>query len=131
MAFLRLVEPPESDLSNVIHDLLHEAALLRIASVPPLAIVEINFPPFVALELQEFGPDFITVNALDRERRCLPVYLFPMRLKYIVPNTGLGPGNTPGSFEKVCQVIATIAAAALRDFWVIENREQTLGPPRI
>ena len=103
-------EPPDSDLSNLIRDLLHEAAVLRMGSVPPRAIVEINFPPFVALELQEIGPDFITVDALDRDRRCLPVYLFPMQLQWSVPNTGVGPGNTPESFQKICQVIATISS---------------------
>lgn len=124
-------DPPVSDIRGVIRHLLYEAALLRIGSIPPRAVVEINFPPFVALEFQEFAPDFVTVEAIDRDRKCLPVYLFPMQLEWIVPNTGVGPGNGITTFKQMCQVVAMMAAAALRDFWVIEDRERTLGPPRI
>ena len=124
-------EPPTCDVRRVTRDLLREASLWRIGSIPPKAFVQINFPPFVALVFEEIHPMWVMVEALDAQERSLPIYLFPRVQRWVSPNTGCGPSNNTESFVQIIEVLTAMAAAALRDFWVIEDRERTLGPPRI
>lgn len=123
--------PPEGDLRPLIKDLLREADLLRIGSIPPRAFVEINFPPFTMLVFEELSPAFVMVEALDANDRVLPIYLFPSSVQWAVPNTGCGPDGRSGSFDGVVNILVAMAAAAVRDFWVVEERDRVLGPPRI
>jgi hypothetical protein len=122
---------PTCDVGQVTRELLKEASILRIGSIPPGAFVEINFPPFVMLAFEEINPMFVMVEALDAQDRSLPVHLFPTLARWSVPNTGCGPLNDMESFKQVVEVLAAMSAAALRDFWVVEDRERTLGLPRI
>jgi Restriction endonuclease len=124
-------EPPTGDVSATIRGLLQEADLLRLGSIPTRAFVEINVPPFVCLVLDEVSPEFVMVEALDSHERALPIYLFPSVRRWTIPNTGCGPRNDVASFCEIANVIAAVAAAALRDFWVVEDRERVLGPPRL
>jgi hypothetical protein len=124
-------EPPKGDIGTTIRGLLQEADLLRLGSIPPTAFVEINVPPFVCLVFAEIGSEFVMVEALDAEDRALPIYLFPSVRRWTIPNTGCGPCNDIASFEEIANVIAAIAAAALRDFWVVEDRERVFGAPAI
>jgi HJR/Mrr/RecB family endonuclease len=124
-------EPPVGDVSATIRGLLQEADLLRIGSIPPTAFVEINVPPFVCLVLCEIGSEFVAVEALDSHDRALPIHLFPSVCGWTIPNTGCGPRDPIASFKEIANVIAVIAAAALRDFWVVEDREHVLGQPRL
>jgi Restriction endonuclease len=48
-----------------------------------------------------------------------------------MPNTGCGPDGKAASFDGVARVLVAMAAAALREFWVVEDRDRVLGPPRI
>ena len=123
--------PPEGDVRPLIKSLLQEADLLRMGSIPSRAFVEINFPPFVALVFEEVNPAFVLVEALDAHDRVLPIYLFPSACRWSVPNTGCSPDGQMASFDDVVRVLVAMAAAALRDFWVIEDRDRVLGPPRI
>jgi len=124
-------EAPTGDISQSIKLLLQEADLLRTGSIPPCAYVEINFPPFVALVFEEFGPYFIMVEALDATSRSLPLCLFPSMQSWSGPNAGAGPSGDIASFENVVEILAAMAAAAVRDFWIVEDRERVLGPPRV
>jgi|GEM_PF-4029278 len=123
--------PRLGELRITTRDLLHEAATLRTATVPDCAYVEINFPPFVALCFAELAPNFVIVEALTTDGKGLPVYLFPSSQQWQVAATGFGPDGRMTSFDQVAQVIALMTAAALRDFWIVEDRESTLTPPRI
>ncbi len=123
--------PPEGDLRPLIKDLLREADLLRVGSIPPRAFVEVNFPPFTMLVFEEINPAFVMVEALDANDRVLPIYLFPSSVQWAVPNTGCGPDGRIGSFDGVVNILVAMAAAAVRDFWVVEERDRVLGPPRI
>ena len=124
-------EPPLDDISPLIKSTLAEADLLRSGSIPTRAFVEINFPPFVMLVFEEINPAFVMVEALDSGDRVLPIYLFPTQRRWRVPNTGCGPDGKMTSFKSVVTVLVAMASAALRDFWVIEERERLLGPPQI
>ena len=124
-------DPPTGDLNETIRLLLQEAELLREGSAPPNAYVEVNFPPFVALVFGEVSSSFVMVEALDAHGRSLPIYLFPASEKWVAPTTGAGPDGRMASFEAMTRVAVAMAASALRDFWVIEDRERVLGPPRI
>lgn len=124
-------DPPKGDLDETIKLLLQEADLLREGSAPPNAYVEVNFPPFVALVFGEIDPSFVMVEALDAEGRGLPIYFFPANERWVVPTAGAGPDGRMASFEAMTRVAVAMAASALRDFWVVENRERVLGPPRI
>jgi hypothetical protein len=83
------------------------------------------------LVFEELDPAFVMVEALDAHDRVLPIYLFPSACRWAMPNTGCGPDGSPASFDDVVKVLVAMAAAALRDFWVIEDRDRVLGPPRI
>jgi hypothetical protein len=124
-------EPPLHDVKQITRDLLYEASALRKGSIPYNAFVEVNFPPFVALVFYELGCHFVLVEALDEKNRSLPIHLFPNSLRWTAPNTGCGPSDDYESFKQVRDVLVVISAAILRDFWVIEDRQGTLGPPRI
>lgn len=124
-------DPPEGDLDETIKLLLQEAELLREGSAPPSAYVEVNFPPFVALVFGEVSPNLVMVEALDAYSRALPICFFPASEKWVVPTTGAGPDGRMDSFATMTRVVVAMAASALRDFWVVENRERVLGPPRI
>jgi hypothetical protein len=124
-------EPPRGDVQQKTKDLLREACVLRIGSIPPKAFVQINFPPFVALVLEEARPYFVMVEALDKDNRSFPIHLFPYAIKWTAPITGCGPSDDDKSWEQVRDVLVVMSAAALRDFWVIEDRQRTLGPPRL
>lgn len=126
-----VLDAPAEDLFSVTQDLLYEAATLRRATIPDRAIVEINAPPFVALCLREYSDEFVIVEALDRQGRSLPVYLFPYQQIWHPPVFGYGPDGQPQPFIDMGEVVSMIAAAALRDFWVVESRTQILGAPRI
>jgi len=128
---MRNFSPPDGDVKQLIKSLLQEADLLRTGSVPSRAFVEINFPPFVMLVFEEVSPAFVMVEALDAKDHVLPIYLFPSALLWCAPHTGCGPDSNPGSFDDVVKVLVVMAAAALRDFWVVEDRDRVLGPPRI
>lgn len=119
------------ELAQETRDLLEEAALLRQGSIPNAAMVEIQFPPFVALCFAEISPSFVLMEALDEDSRSLPVVFLPNDRKWVAPNTGVGPTGTGQSFCHVAAAIALVGAAALRDFWVVEDRERTLGQPRL
>ena len=123
--------PPTGNYRETIRLLLHEATLLRESSVPNNAFVEINFPPFVALVITEINTDFVIVEALDADSKVLPIYLYPSSLTWVIPNTGVGPKEDIASFEEIATVVVAIAASALRDFWVIEDRQSIIGPPRV
>jgi hypothetical protein len=122
--------PPIDDLDALIRSLLQEADLLRVGSVPSRAFVEINFPPFTMLVFEEINPAFVMVEALDANDRVLPIYLFPSARRWAMPGTGCGPDGKAASFQDVAKVLVTMAAAALRDFWIVEDRKRVLGPPR-
>lgn len=124
-------DPPKGDLDETIKLLLQEAELLREGSAPQNAYVEVNFPPFVALVFGEINPSFVMVEALDANGRGLPIYLFPANETWVVPTAGAGPDGRIASFAEMTRVAAAMAASALRDFWVVDNRERVLGPPRI
>jgi hypothetical protein len=125
------LDKPTCDLSEINRGLLHEASALRAHTIPSTAYVEINCPPFVCLVLEEMSRLFVMAEALDVNGKALPIYLFPPARKWRIPNTGLGPAGTIASFDQVAEVLATIACCALRDFWVVEERERVLGPPRL
>ena len=124
-------DPPQGDLDETIKLLLREAELLREGSAPPNAYVEVNFPPFVALVFGEINPSFVMVEAVDGDGLGLPIYFFPANETWVAPTAGAGPDGRMGSFELITKVAVAMAASALRDFWVIEDRERVLGPPRI
>lgn len=119
------------DLNAMTRDLLEEAALLRQGSIPNAAMVEINAPPFVALCFAEIMPSLVVMEVLDSESRSLPIVYQPADRAWFGPNTGQGPTGSIESFDHVVAAMAMIGAAALRDFWVIEDRDRTLGPPRL
>jgi hypothetical protein len=124
-------DPPKGDLGETIKLLLQEADLLREGSIPQNAYVEINFPPFVALVFGELSADFVMVEALDADSRGLPIYLFPSLQKWVAPTAGAGPDGRMASFDAMTMVAVAMAASALRDFWVVEDRERVLGLPRL
>jgi hypothetical protein len=124
-------DPPKGDVEETIKLLLQEANLLREGSAPQNAYVEINFPPFVALVFGELSGDFVMVEALDAQSRALPICLFPSMQKWVAPNAGAGPDGRIASFKSMTNVVVAMAASALRDFWVVEDRERVLGLPRI
>ena len=124
-------EPPLDDISPLIKSTLAEADLLRSGSIPTRAFVEINFPPFVMLVFEEINPAFVMVEALNSGRPG-PAYLSVSYSASLEgPKTGCGPDGKMTSFKSVVTVLVAMASAALRDFWVIEERERLLGPPRI
>ncbi len=120
-----------ADLRALTRSILQEADILRTGSIPPGAFVEINFPPFTFLAFEELTPGFVMMEALDQAGRVLPIYYFPSAQKWVVPSTGCGPDGRAAGFDDVTAILALMGASALRDFWIIEERQRVLGPPRV
>lgn len=71
------------------------------------------------------------MEGLDANSRALPIIFQPSLGWVHGPNTGSGPDGKMDSFEHYVALIALLGAAAIRDFWVIEDREKSLGPARV
>jgi hypothetical protein len=110
--------------------LLSEAHAARQWSIPWGARVDIQVGPFVALRIFEYRGEFSCLF-LDEQDRYLHVALGlgqgtpalgPVRLVRRQPDTGELVWN-----EEAAVTLQLIAAAVVRDFLVVEEREQVFG----
>lgn len=124
-------EQSRGDLRATTANILEEASNLRMNSIPNAAFVEIDIPPLVALCFAEISPELVLMEGIDPEGRSLPIVYQPSLGTYQGPNTGAGAGGKIENFEHYVDLVALLGASALRDFWVIEERERVLGVPRI
>ena len=121
----------QAELEAAMRDILREASELRMGSIPNAAFVEIDASPLVCLCFAEITPDLVLMEGLDAEGRALPIVFQPSMGRAFGPTTGTGGLGSLASFEHYVALIALIGAAALRDFWVIEDRDKILGPARV
>ena len=125
-------EVSREELTLATRNILEEASTTRINSIPNAAFVEIDVPPLVALCFAEITPELVIMEGIDPDGKSLPIVFQPAMGSYQGPNTGSGPSKQKmDSFEHYVDLVALLGASALRDFWVIEDREAVLGKTRV
>lgn len=108
------------------------------AVVPPGAIVEVNVPPFVALSLSEHG-SYVTTGLggaqaawADRDGRYI-LFDFDFVYEGNLPDVhyAAGRGTSTADQNSWADFLIPLTVAVIRDFWIVEERERTLGLPRL
>ena len=81
-------EPPDEDLREVMSALLQEAWVLKSGVIPPLAVVEVNFPPFTHIVFDEADTHLVFAEAYDADGKGLPMYIWPGHRRVDLPDIG-------------------------------------------
>lgn len=111
--------------------LISEARANKNASIPHGAVVEINLPPFTHVQLFEDSYGVVDFLWFTSKGRFAHLEIVPFKNDtFAICVSVMRIELDAGFAANFSTVMGTMAVAIIRDFWVVEEREKVLGPPR-